>query len=610
MRKKIRLKQLITIIIISLCFCSCKKAETESEITSNYDSPLTFITSDTPTERSNSYERMVLGNRKEIPFSLKNMRIASKFINDNSDLGLSKIIPTHYYIQFSPTNNEHLIILDSLSSTYAMYNYPIEYEVIQEGVHVSTSSLTHNKFDPLYASIPINDILPNIPYTIIDTLCDPDEDDNELTIVSYVLTGNSSELDILYNGEIFTKSTLKEYLALPNDTRAITKYLPQGYLKVYDTDKETYVPVKNTEVKLVRYGIAHNVTTNSNGYFKYKKKIVGKVKLKASWKNGNYTIRKSWNEMIGIATADYIDDINKNNSGNDFRIRKSDSHLWYKATVSNALFKYNKHIKSCNINGVHGNANVWVVLSEDGAGGAALMAKKYTWSVTYNAIFTDGLKYYLPLSYPVTTLCNLLFKHLYPDLIFSISNNNLSTERIDKLVFHEAGHFSHGLKAGNAFWGEFVQNELSNILELNGDPYGNGTTPSLSAGEQISLSEGWATFCEYKCMNHYYTNYSKEYFNMNTTPSSDSDNWFLTGLFWDIFDDIHDTNSVLLDGQTGDTINYIIDSLQIGSMNNLSPVYSKMTSTISSGNKLKTKLLLSYPQKSNQIDQLFKSYGY
>lgn len=602
------MKKALLFACMMLVMASCRKEKTE---TNEYDySPLTFTTSPAPTGGKDNSGKIELGSNKGIPFSLKNMRAAANFINDNSNLGLSIILPTHYYVQFKPTTEEHLISLDSLSNIYALYNYPIEYKVVQEGTHLSTSTSTYNKYDPLYASIPIGDVLPDIPYSVIDTLCDPNEDDNDITIASYVLTGNSSELGILYNGETFTENTLKEYLALPNETRASNKYLPCGYLKVYDTQKGTYVPVKNTQLKFVRFGVPYNVTTNENGYFKFNKKISGKITLKACWKNGSYTIRKSWNEMIGIATADYIVEINKNNTGSDFKIEKNNPHLWYKATVSNSLFKYNKHMESCGLNGVKGGVNVWVVLSENGVGGAALMAKKYTWSVTYNAIFTDYLDYMLPVSYPIITITNLLFRNLYPDLIFSISNNRFDTEYIDKLVFHEAGHFSHGLKAGNIFWGNFVQNELSNILNCNGNPYGDGITPSLSAGKRIALSEGWATFCEYKCMNYYYSGYNLEYFNMKTIPSSDYEKWFLSGLFWDIFDNVIDSNSKLLYGQNGALINYIEDNLQIGNINSLGSVYSKLTSTTNSGNDLKSKLITSYPSKSSQINQLFTSYGY
>lgn len=97
---------------------------------------------------------------------------------------------------------------------------------------------------------------------------------------------------------------------------------------------------------------------------------------------------------------------------------------------------------------------------------------------------------------------------------------------------------------------------------------------------------------------------------METIPSSEYENWFLTGLFWDIFDNVIDSNSKLINGQTGALINYIEDNLQIGNINSLSSVYSILTSTTNSGNDLKSKLITSYPSKSSQINKLFTSYGY
>ena len=222
-------------VVLSGGLLSFKKADTEPEMSKTANYPFTFYTTSLPETRSGNFGEIVLGNNMGIPFSLSNMRDAAQFIDENSELGLTTIVPTHYYVKFMPVTNEHLIILDSLGDTYALYNYPIEYVIVQEGDHMarssSVSTSTYNKFDPIYASIPINDILPDVPYNIVDTLCDPNEDDNDLMITSYVLTGNASELGILYNGEIFTENSLKEYLLLPNATRASVKYLPNGHLK-------------------------------------------------------------------------------------------------------------------------------------------------------------------------------------------------------------------------------------------------------------------------------------------------------------------------------------------------------------------------------------------
>ncbi len=97
---------------------------------------------------------------------------------------------------------------------------------------------------------------------------------------------------------------------------------------------------------------------------------------------------------------------------------------------------------------------------------------------------------------------------------------------------------------------------------------------------------------------------------MQTIPSNSIYQWHLTGLFWDIFDNNIDNKSYTINGQNGETLCVIVDYLQIGSMNNLAPVYNKLTGDVNSGNDLKYRLLLSNPTKRNQINQLFLTYGY
>ena len=250
------------------------------------------------------------------------------------------------------------------------------------------------------------------------------------------------------------------------------------------------------------------------------------------------------------------------------------------------------------------------------------MAKKYSWAVTYNGVLSGWLQYIAPITYPIVSQFNLLFRDLYPDIVLSLSSSNMNTERIDKLLFHEAGHFSHGVKAGGSFWSEFVRREFENIVNnSNHDPYQDGTKPSIASGQLIALCEGWADFCRYSALNNYYPasyeNYLENYF-MRTTPSLQWDNisepdtnfFWLSGLFWDVVDNAQETNSSRINGMTNAFINNIIDNLKIGGLNNLSPIYNCLTNTTNNGSQLKVKLLSAYPNKTSQINQLFNSYGY
>lgn len=630
MFSKNKIRTMLMLTAMALLAFSCKKQETATENQfQDPSSPLSYTTSELPTSGARDGDgssMMVIGNDKGIPFSLRNMRAAANFINANSNHGLIVVSPTHYYVQFNPTTNEHLTLLDSLCNTYALYNYPIQNVVLQEGSYISVSEETQNKFAPLYASIPIGDVLPAVPYTVIDTLFDPDEEQFDLAVVSYVLTGNADQLGIQYNGEDLTVSTLPEYLALPESTKGSGNYYPEGILKV-QTSGNNYEPVKNTKLQIVRWGIPYAVFTDANGHFKLNKKMRGEVKVRATWRNGDYIIRKSWNEMLGIATSDAICYMNQGSSGpyKVIKIDNTNTHLWYKAIVSNALYKYNQHMESCGVTGIHNDANIWVMVSSNGMGGATPMAKKYTWAVTYNGLLSGWLQYFAPITYPIGTQFGLLFGHLYPDIVLSFSSSSQDVENIEDVLFHEAGHFSHGVKAGGSFWSEFVRREFENILNnSNHDPYQNGLIPSDASGQLIALCEGWADFVCNKCMNHYYDGNANSYkyknqiegFTMRTRPSQSPtmsgymNCWLLTGLFWDIVDNEVDSQSKLINGQTLQIINYITDNLQIGSLSDLSPVYNCMTSTTLNGGSLKSKLLSAYQSNATQINQLFTTYGY
>lgn len=629
--KKTLFKVAVIAAVVGVLMASCKKEQetvSETQLPQSNSSVLTYTTSELPesgVRDGDGASRMTIGSDRGIPFSLRNMRAAANFINTNSDQGLIEVVPTHYYVRFNPSTEEHLVMLDSLCNIYALFNYPIQNEVVKEGSYLSTSDDTQNKFDPLYASIPIGDVLPSVPYTVIDTLFDPDEEQFDLTVVSYVLTGNADQLGIQFNGEDLTTSTLVDYLALPEPTKGSGNYYPEGILKVQTTGNN-YAPVSNTKLQIVRWGIPYAVFTDANGHFKLNKKMRGEVKIRATWRNGDYIIRKSWNEMLGIATSDAITYMNQGSAGpyKEIKIANSNPHLWYKATVSNSLYKYNQHVEACGVTGIHNDANIWVMVSSNGMGGATPMAKRYTGFVTGCGLLSGWLQYFAPVTYPIVSNFNLLFGHLYPDIALSLSSSNFSTQSIDKLLFHEAGHFSHGVKTGGVFWGEFVHNEFENILNnANSDPYQNGYKPSNAGGKMIALCEGWAEFMCYKCMNHYYDGSGSyfyknqiENFTMRTRPSQSPAEsgymncWFLTGLFWDIIDNHVDTQSQLINGETLATINSISDYLQVGSLNSLSPVYDCMTFTTKNGGNLKSKLLSAYPNKATQINQLFTSYGY
>lgn len=626
LKYKVLMKHLIYVVGFTLLIVfSCRK---------EFQEPTKPVASDgvNGTDKSTNQEYdpyIILGNERKIAYSVENMQTAVDFINarvPDSKFQNLRIRQTHVYLKFLPSSENHLVILQEIGAndSIVLFSFPLHYEVIKHGSFLREDEQAKVKYAPLYATIPVGYNLPDVPYVVIERVHKPTDDESDIEVVALVMTGNEDALDITINGKSISMDNLLEYLLLTENQKS-SWYYPKGKIVVWDTSKGEYVPIVNTSVLIGRLLWYYWVDVDHLGEFSDGNRYRWSVNVRANWNNGLFMIRKHWNELIGISTSDYLMELKSNNNNRTYLTKHIDDHLWYKATVSNALNKYNQNMIFKGVHGVSGSnasnfANIWV-LAGNSFMGSTPMAKQYPWSVSYNVCFTSWLTWLSPVGISITTITNLLASHLYPDITLSV--NDRDTKRIDQLTFHEAGHFSHAKKVNSGeFWSVFVRRELDNILEYNGDPYYDGTKPSLWSGQLIALCEGWATFTEHLNMRDYYgTNYGGynvntyiENFRMRTIPSSiyaDNNSWFLTGLIWDILDNQSETNSTLINGQTSAVINNIVDNLSLGSLQaDLSPVYNNLTSTTNNANDLKTKLLSNYPSSTNQINQLFRSYGY
>lgn len=215
-------------------------------------------------------------------------------------------------------------------------------------------------------------------------------------------------------------------------------------------------------------------------------------------------------------------------------------------------------------------------------------------------------------------------RFLTPTLILSGDPN---TARIEQTVFHESSHNSHARKAGATFWANLFASEINNDIQ-HGDPYHNGTKPTLNAAKRIAVAEGWATFMEFYMMNDTYGKAWSggiwqndpvtfmENFDVYDVPMQieieDNRSWFLTGIFWDIKDSNNDNIAVHRNGG-GVFQNNIIDDYSIGTGSNLQSIFSKLTGSLNSAAALKNSLMGTGSGSAStavKINQLFMSYGY
>jgi len=175
---------------------------------------------------------VVLGDKLEDPYAIKNMKKAyANMKSANPSLPDVDIKPTHLYLRFLPKTEEDWDLLKS-DTTLVLYDFPLDYEMINLGTYYQDPSLPDNSITWQYCVVPVDHSIPNVYYEPLYEVYIPDEDiaytkgsaelvqllDN-LEIESAMLTGN------LTKGEI--DSCLTKGL-LPS------KWTPKGTIKVWD----------------------------------------------------------------------------------------------------------------------------------------------------------------------------------------------------------------------------------------------------------------------------------------------------------------------------------------------------------------------------------------
>lgn len=496
----------------------------------------------------------------------------------------------------------------------------MDYEIKQYGSYYVDSRTKDEKFPVLYASIPVDDVMPNVPFEKLEDLYLTDDQNDPKGILeasSLYLTDQQNEvttdLKEPKTEALIVKDLKKELEKVQAFLGFGRKWHPDGFVRVQSSQGGAYEPLRNAEIEIYNWFFNAYCHTDNNGYFRSPERFSREMGVYSTW-DGNCKISTHWNEILGIRRSDKLGNIGRPTK--DFRIDYEGKHLWKKAITHNALQRFNEYATSQGI-GTLPKIHIWTF--EGIHRGAAPMMHYYPWGVAQNALLADWLKWVSPITLPVSSVLSLTASGSFPDVILNYDKND-TKERCERLAFHEFSHALHARQAGQEFWAIFVRRTVDNILAQNSNPYGDGTQPSAWSGQNIALCEGWSNFMEHKMMTHYYPNnfdwYSLERFRMHTVPTNiDNDNfpingfyrgWFLHGLMWDLIDDAVDTNIELRNGMNHTVIGRGgVDNVQI-SINQLFNALQRGTDTPVD---LKRRLKEVVPAQANQIEQLFNAYG-
>ncbi|WP_395377034.1 hypothetical protein [Marinicella sp. W31] len=584
---------------------------------------------------SQGQSRIELGVRLQNPYSVENMREAFTLYHNATRTStlMPAIRATHQYIEIMPSTEAHLQVLDALDAqgVLTLHDYPLDHAIDAEGDYYVMPVDENDLYHPVYTLIPKGyQFSSPLPFTVLEDVYEPTEEQFDVESLALAMAGWDTELDCARGVDCNDPEELLRMFQQPRQERLFgSRYRPHGYVKVRNTETGGWDNLKRAKISIGR-GIWWRYThTDNNGHFVSPKKYRGKVRIRAKWRSNIATIRKSWNELLGIQVSDHMMTIKKSSNGRTKYIEQNDERLWYKGTVHNGLVKYNDYVTARGVNEPIHNANVWVWKNGSGAASTPMLFRygnlpqiialanigaSNVWDVLANALAGFAIQLVPP--------------HLRPDQIYSglkrkKVNGQINTAKIQQIVLHESAHYSHAEKAGSYLWAKLFAAELANSFH-HGDSYVDGSQPSYTRGRLIALAEGWATFLEYKAMNFYYDKAFEgeesydpvahmEGFDMYTRPMSedrsDNQSWFLTGLMWDIHDSSNDSSNRLRNGTSGANIGFLTDELHLQDQGVLYPVFRGLRSDVEDACEYGQYLENVY-NPGPAIETLFASYDY
>ncbi|WP_139854209.1 hypothetical protein [Aequorivita sinensis] len=626
---------------LSLFFSSCEREEFKNETLTPMESVSSAAQRGTENEEWFEQKQIVLGGQRTNAYSVATMDSAFAYYNNylpNSPFQGKQVTATHKYIKILPTTEAHLQILEQIgdptsTNPLVLQDYPMDYELIEEGDYYFWPATENDLYYPVYTVVPLNYQMPQtLPYEVLDLLYEPTEAEYDVETVALVLADWQEDI-VADHGYNVTPADLPSYLdSISKDQlERGRKFTPKGYVKMHNTETGSKNEgLINATISVGRGVWWHYVTTNTNGYFVANKSYRGKVRIRSKWRNATATIRKSWNELLGVQVSDHLMTLTRNNNDRTRTINLGEDHLWYKGTIHNGLMKYNSYAATHGIDKQIEGAIVWAW--ENGNGSTSTpMLHRYPQLADMAQIagVTQGAFWAAMTSNLITLLpANLRPDNLYTGLKDKKGpNGDPNTARIEQTVFHESSHYSHARKAGATFWANLFASEINNDIQ-HGDPYHNGTKPTLNAAKRIAVAEGWATFMEFYMMNDTYGKAWSgggwqtspatfmENFNVYDVPMqitrTDNNGWFLTGIFWDLQDPNGDMVARHFDGN-GNPLNNIIDNYSISTGTSLQPIFNKLTGRVTSASALKNSLISTGAGSAAtavKINELFTSYGY
>lgn len=283
-----------------------------------------------------NYEPIVLGDKLPNPYSMDNMRKAIEVYNKS---GLSKsalstdIKPTHYYMRFKPKNEAEVDKVEA-DTTVFYYSWPLDREIVSGSTNYRDPELPDSIPSYMYCTVPVNHILPNVDYEILEELYiledvnvydDPNETE-EMSLSKHAKTSYWQEL----------KNIALENVGMEPEIVSLSKsWRPSGKVTYYDNSLNKTIPLQGAPVHTVRTFIGHQCCTDANGEFSMPK-VNCKHTFFIKWKRDDFKIRRK----TGLEAAELVIASKVKKTTINFHIAVESGIEWKIASVFRGTLNY------------------------------------------------------------------------------------------------------------------------------------------------------------------------------------------------------------------------------------------------------------------------------
>lgn len=436
---------------------------------------------------------------------------------------------SHKYIKFNPSNKAEEDLLKD-DTNMVLLDYRLDYEYSDEFLRnrpVDSDSIPH-----YYTAVPVDKIMPNVPYEVLDELYIPEQDPFFADVVDvdeyevtydiqnktdffFTLIANAHEQADTFENVGYVLPP-KGGIPDPMHTHDVdrvglrmifgTRWRPAGRIRVEDTSKNNIYPVEGAKV-LIRQGFTMTSgITNANGEFSAGL-VRGNAKYVLQWERHHFSIRTGWFGQAETKSPS----MHAQNWNCDI-IRSQGQHAWYYATIFQAAHDY--YYK--DILGLHRpqlntfwNSQMKIAARESTSS-----------SAHFNQVAAFGI---------------------FPSIYINTWDN--PSERVYGVTIHELAHSAHREMGINAYaslvWKAYIEPEA----------WFNDTDKYKSAKRVL---ESWATAVEitltrlrYQRLNAPFNNYlatqNEPTGNYQYIPLSydDSRNTFYTSAYFDLTDNVN-----------------------------------------------------------------------